>query len=220
MSRRQLVRVTFLFSVINIPKKNVKCRKFQLYIMNTQALFGGAILSPVPISFVDASQFRQIPDNQEVFVDMNTQQSLIFELLEQVEAKHTDIAKFHFQQLADDNEATDATVSYVEQLDPKEVSPLLISDATELYILQGTQKVSKFNEKQADNTVEIIMAVIRLVQVETDFVISINAPIQLANTSSEREYAQGTNPISIDVVKQEILVALKGLEVKDWSLFG
>ncbi|OBZ83865.1 putative ran guanine nucleotide release factor [Choanephora cucurbitarum] len=188
--------------------------------MNTQSLFGGAILSPVPSSFVDASQFRQIPDNQEVFVDMNTQQSLIFELLEQVEAKHTDVAKFHFQQLADDNEATDATVSYVEQLDPKEVSPLLTSDATELYILQGTQKVSKFNEKQADNTVEIVMAVIRLIQVETDFVISINAPIQLANTSSEREYAQGTNPISIDVVKQEMLVALKGLEVKDWSLFG
>lgn len=39
------------------------------------------------------SQFRQIPDNQEVFVDMSTQQSLIFELLEQVEASNKDVAK-------------------------------------------------------------------------------------------------------------------------------
>lgn len=39
------------------------------------------------------SQFRQIPDNQEVFVDMNTQQSLIFELLEQVEATNEQVAK-------------------------------------------------------------------------------------------------------------------------------
>jgi hypothetical protein len=41
----------------------------------------------------DSSQFRQIPDNQEVFVDMDTQQSLIFELLEQVEANNTEAAK-------------------------------------------------------------------------------------------------------------------------------
>lgn len=39
------------------------------------------------------SQLRQIPDNQEVFVDMETQQSLIFELLEQVEAKNEEAAK-------------------------------------------------------------------------------------------------------------------------------
>ncbi|KAI8376984.1 hypothetical protein BD560DRAFT_391333 [Blakeslea trispora] len=188
--------------------------------MNTQPLFGGAIVSPVPDSFVDASQFRQIPDNQEVFVDMNTQQSLIFELLEQVEAKGTDIAKFHFQQLADDNEASDAAVSFAAQLDPKEVCPLLPPSTTEIYILQGTQKVSKFNEKQADNTVEIIMTIVRLVQVETDFVLSVNAPIQLASTSSEQEYAEGTSPISIEMVKQEVLTALKGLQVKDWSLFG
>ena len=66
--------------------------------MNTKDLFGGAIVAPVKNTFLDArlechsmyhgepttltffcstSQFRQIPDTQEVFVDMNTQQSLI-----------------------------------------------------------------------------------------------------------------------------------------------
>lgn len=40
-----------------------------------------------------SSQFRQVPDNQEVFVDTQTQQSLIIELLEPVEATDEAIAK-------------------------------------------------------------------------------------------------------------------------------
>lgn len=56
-------------------------------------LFGGAIVAPIPSSFMDASQFRQIPDNQEVFVDTKTQQSMIVELLEQVDQKDEKIAQ-------------------------------------------------------------------------------------------------------------------------------
>ncbi|KAI9278058.1 hypothetical protein BY458DRAFT_432393 [Sporodiniella umbellata] len=59
----------------------------------SQPLFGGAIVIPLKKSFMDASQFRQVPDNQEVFVDTVTQQSLIVELLEQVDAQDTEIAK-------------------------------------------------------------------------------------------------------------------------------
>ncbi|KAI8083298.1 uncharacterized protein B0P05DRAFT_50119 [Gilbertella persicaria] len=188
--------------------------------MNTQPLFGGAIVAPLPGSFLDASQFRQVPDNQEVFVDTNTQQSLIFELLEQVESKQHDAIKFHFQQLADDNEASESTVSFVDTLNTQQVAPLLPFDSTEIYILQGTQKIAKFNESKAYNTVEIIMAVVRLTKAQTDFVISVNAPIQLANTSSEQESVNDTHAIRIEDVKQEMLLVLKGLEVKDWSLFG
>jgi hypothetical protein len=56
-------------------------------------LFGGAIVAPIPSSFMDASQFRQIPDNQEVFVDTKTQQSMFVELLEQVDQKDEKIAQ-------------------------------------------------------------------------------------------------------------------------------
>ncbi|CAO0795238.1 unnamed protein product [Mucor circinelloides] len=188
--------------------------------MSAQELFGGAIMVPVLGSFVDASQFRQIPDNQEVFVDMNTQQSLIFELLEQVEATNEQVAKYHFQQLADDNEAAESTVTLVDNLKPQDVSPLLPQDATEIYVLQGSQKIAKFNESNAFNTVEIILVVVRLTKVETDFVISVNAPVKLASTSSEQEFVNETSAVTIDTVKQEMLTILKGLQVKDWSLFG
>ncbi|KAG2195452.1 hypothetical protein INT47_000417 [Mucor saturninus] len=188
--------------------------------MNTQQLFGGAIVVPVKNTFLDASQFRQIPDNQEVFVDMTTQQSLIFELLEQVEESNEAVAKYHFQQLAEDNEAAESIVTVVDNLNAKEMAPLLPQDTTEIYVLQGTQKISKFNEKDAYNTVEIILAVIRLTNVGTDFVISVNAPVKLADVSSEQESVQETTAIDIETAKQEMLAILKGLSVNDWALFG
>jgi hypothetical protein len=87
-------------------------------------------------------------------------------------------------------------------------------------VLQGVQKISKFNETKAYNTVEIILAVVRLTKVCTDFVISVNAPVKLSSASSEQESVKETSAISIDTVKQEILTILKGLQVKDWDLFG
>lgn len=39
------------------------------------------------------SSIRQIPDNQEVFVDTETQQSFIVELLEPADAQDQEIAK-------------------------------------------------------------------------------------------------------------------------------
>lgn len=45
-------------------------------------LFGGALSIELPSRFVDLSQFRQIPDHQEVFADGNTDQSIIIEINE------------------------------------------------------------------------------------------------------------------------------------------
>lgn len=44
-------------------------------------LFGGAIGMCLPTRFVDISDFRPIPDHQEVFSDANMDQSLIVEVL-------------------------------------------------------------------------------------------------------------------------------------------
>ena len=46
-------------------------------------LFGGAMICNIPSTFIDCSDFRQIPENQEVFVDSSTtDRSLIIEILE------------------------------------------------------------------------------------------------------------------------------------------
>jgi hypothetical protein len=54
----------------------------QSLTLTPRPLFGGAITTSFPSTFLDASTLREVPDNQEVFVDMDTDQSVIVELLQ------------------------------------------------------------------------------------------------------------------------------------------
>lgn len=82
---------------------------------SSRALFGGSIKANIPPTFLDArylsqitffdnSNFRQIPDNQEVFVSNQDETSIIFDVLERVDAPDSAAAEFHFDALAVDNE--------------------------------------------------------------------------------------------------------------------
>ncbi|KAI9275873.1 hypothetical protein BDA99DRAFT_496676 [Phascolomyces articulosus] len=187
--------------------------------MESRQLYGGAISCVVAKSFLDASQVRQIPDNQEVFVDTDTQQSLIIELLEPVEAQDESIARLHFEQLASDNDAVAAEIISLQRVPTNTVTPKLPPNTTIVHVLRGNQKVAKFDEakKMAYNTVEIMMAVVRLEQVSTDLVISINAPVLIAPGSSDEQQQQDTTVLDVEKHMQEVL---SQLQVNDWSLFG
>jgi hypothetical protein len=50
--------------------------------MQVRQLYGGSIEALIPTNTLDASEFRQIPDNQEVFVGSDSDDSIIIELLE------------------------------------------------------------------------------------------------------------------------------------------
>lgn len=47
-------------------------------------LFGGALESALPDNFADVSKLRQVPDNQEVFIDKDGFTSIIFDITERV----------------------------------------------------------------------------------------------------------------------------------------
>lgn len=51
-------------------------------VFKSRELFGGGIRINVPDNFVDVSDFRQVPDHQEVFVSNDSDATLIVELLE------------------------------------------------------------------------------------------------------------------------------------------
>ena len=75
-------------------------------------LFGGAILASFPARYVDVSDFRPVPDNQEVWTDANRDESVIVEILERVEAGPSDAegaAAWFFRDLADVNAASVAS---------------------------------------------------------------------------------------------------------------
>ena len=51
-------------------------------------LYGGAITARLPSDFIDASNLRQVPDHQEVFLSPKTLTTIIFEINQYVEAQH------------------------------------------------------------------------------------------------------------------------------------
>ncbi|KAF9121445.1 hypothetical protein BGW39_010527 [Mortierella sp. 14UC] len=210
--------------------------------VNQQELYGGAMTINLPSKFGNISHVREVPDHQEVFVNVDEDQSVIVEILElAAEATDENCAAFHFQQLAEDNDAEDASVIQSVSLLNNAELPTWPADA-KIYLLLGQQRIAKFNEQQrlqqqhqhnlatassttasastqpdARNLVQIMMVVFRLPRQETDVVLSYNVPLQISERSSSRDVAHEG-----DIREAEIW--FRGLvgsfTVREWGLFG
>ena len=112
------------------------------------------------ISFFN-SNFRVVPDNQELLCDIDTDQSIIIELLSLVSDVPADkAAEFHFEELAGVNEANAFEKLQLRTLANEEL-PHLTDRTVHKSFIFGRQQIAKFNE-EAKNIVNIYMAVIRI----------------------------------------------------------
>ncbi|KAL9932284.1 hypothetical protein V8E36_008763 [Tilletia maclaganii] len=172
-------------------------------------LFGGAIVADVPTSWRDVSDFfRQVPDNQEVFVspdsDPTGEASLIVEVLQRVEAADPEAAvRYHFDSIAHDNSAEDSQVLRTWTLNGSP-SPILLS---------GTQHVKKFGKaSEPAHLVRIWVALWRIEEKNIDLVMSVNA------TAGEEE---ATDPSQHGAELQTVFErAARTLEIRDYGLFA
>eukprot|EP01113_Clastostelium_recurvatum_P049509 TRINITY_DN9183_c0_g1_i2.p1 TRINITY_DN9183_c0_g1~~TRINITY_DN9183_c0_g1_i2.p1 ORF type:complete len:195 (+),score=35.93 TRINITY_DN9183_c0_g1_i2:80-664(+) len=182
-------------------------------------LFGGAMEASIPPRFLDLSDIRQTPDNQEVLVDGDSEQSVIVEILSLAdEAPADQFASWHFQQLAEDNSATSSQILNTFNL-TAEQAPLLFAGgrAIQAQIVIGQQTVSKFKE-HAGNVVSIPLCVIRIPSVTTDILVSVNDPVVLhPQSSSVAHGAQVSHLGSGEALLAKIMQTFK---IADWNLFG
>ncbi|CAE6414849.1 unnamed protein product [Rhizoctonia solani] len=173
-------------------------------------LFGGAITVRLPAGLTDASDLRQVPDTQEVFLAPDSEVSIIFEILERVAPDDPiEVAKFHFDSISHDNNAVSSTVETVNVPDqqPNSTSPIKLS------VLQGTQLVPKFNRTHPD-TVKILLAVYRVVEKDTDLVLTFNVPVQAEKLGSAVD-AEGAKRW-LDIYE----AAVPSLKIVDFGLFA
>ncbi|KAI0670595.1 Mog1p/PsbP-like protein [Trametes maxima] len=171
-------------------------------------LFGGAITAALPANLIDASDFRQVPDTQEVFLFPDSSISIIVEVLESVSA--TDLreaAGQHFDALAHDNDARSQTVN--ETLDVTNDSAGATPHPVVLY---GTQTVQKFNREAADE-VRILLALYRVPQKNVDLVMSMNVPMtsEDGGVASEETWGAARNVFDR---------AARSLRIVDYGLFA
>ncbi|KAJ3511681.1 hypothetical protein NLJ89_g3954 [Agrocybe chaxingu] len=171
-------------------------------------LFGGAITVRTAPDLVDASDLRQVPDTQEVFMYPDSSVSIIVEILQQVESSNLDDAiRFHFDSLAHDNSARSIRVERIFTIpnDRGDNTP----SAT---ILHGAQSVPKFNQSVPDQ-VNIYMALFRVQGKSVDLVVTFNVP-----TSSVDGGA--VNNAGVERAEADFNQFVRSLRIVDFGLFA
>ncbi|KAF2100050.1 Mog1p/PsbP-like protein [Rhizodiscina lignyota] len=182
-------------------------------------LFGGAIVVDLPAGFGDASSIRQVPDNQEVYLDANGLTSIIFDILERVDestaATDQDALKYHFHDIASGTNDTTRFWHFGS-------ATLTKLPNTPAYVLFATQEPSRDAPQrgpQPDFT-GILLTLVRLAKEKTDIVIAVNVPHVPGEYRPEDVDlpAQKLSPHleAATAARQKIL---ETFEIKDWSLF-
>jgi len=180
-------------------------------------LFGGAVRCFIPARFDDVSKVREVPDNQEVFADASTEQSIIIELLESdPQIANSELVKYHFTELASTNNSAQNQIVHIETLDQSNL-PHFGQDVIK-YSLYGTQQVSKYKE-QALNTVNVYMCVIRIPQVTTDILITLNDGVVVNPDSSSVQFIVPDTKPNAEQTMALFKEILRSFRILDYGLF-
>jgi len=187
-------------------------------------LFGGAIFCEIPNYFADVSSIRQVPDNQEVFLDKNGFTSIVFDITERAGP-------------AGSNEKIDGTAMTVHledivgsDLDAVKVWKLTetqfsqLSEETPCYTLIATQTPqpteSDLAKPESPDFTAIILNLIRLEDKQTDVLITINVPHIKGEYSADSVNLElGQQGRLIEDAVEYCAKIWESFEIHDWGLF-
>ena len=165
-----------------------------------QALFGGALEISLldGAEYVDASQLRQVPDNQECFVsEADANRSIIVELLELQEGPDEPAESHgilgHWRELAEANDAESAQVVKSVALDP-------LPDM-ERSVVYGVQVIPKYGKAHDLHRVPVWLGLLRIPRVRTDVLVS-----HCGGAAGEADEGR-------------FVAMLESVRILDWTLF-
>lgn len=174
-----------------------------------------------PQRLTDVSDFRPVPDNQEVFADGAQDQSLVVEILEyQGHVEDAAVAQHMFNDLAEQNDAIESNFDGALPADAS-AEPKL-EHVTVILLASGRQIATKGRKHDpvAANKIQVLLAVIRLPQYKTDMLVSFNTPITIAQESeSAADAGAGTNQLHAKAPDM-FRTMLSSLHINDYALFG
>lgn len=171
----------------------------------------------LPEDLIDVSDLRQVPDTQEAWLSKDTDVSYIVEVLERVEfSDGVEAVKFHFDALADDNNAVEREVELTEgpKTAPTGPSP---PQQPPCWALIGKQHVPKFNKpKEQADIVKIFLLLWRVDAKDSDVVLTINVPLVTKSDGN----AGGVGEEGAELVRHIWEQARASFKIKDFSLFA
>lgn len=179
------------------------------------SLYGGAISATLPEGTIDVSEFRQIPDTQEVFLLeklSGLDQSIIIDLLERVEAP--DLAQVIAVHLDD---ILEGPASFVAPLESA-----ILPELGEVHSFLVKPPASKMETSEAK--LFTFLTLIRMEKVATDVVITMNVPLKMGEVT-EKVFEEEKNGVvnnkdtELSACYKQIMQIALTLKVHDWSLF-
>lgn len=200
-------------------------------------LYGGAITTEIPGGLLDASDLRQIPDTQEVFLnptenttdysELNKDDSIIVDLMERIDGADTDAIKEHFSEISALNDASNSwKLASIEEIENNLESKAYIAVGVEPALKWGRDESNGSDYKP---TLVVVLGIIRLEKVDTDVLVTQNVLISdkdelkdlvilesSGTTDSDSNKAHKRIELAKSVVKQ----AVSELKIEDWNLFG
>ena len=144
-------------------------------------LFGGAARCDVPSNWIDASTLRDVPSNQEVFVNESGDTSVIIEILEyQENVADSEAGKSFFSDIAEADAAINSQIESVPRLGEKE----FLGTRAVTCSVHGTQVKGKTGPSAIPSAVAVYMTVIRALSFDADILITTHAPVGISTIAS------------------------------------
>ncbi|KAK4149104.1 hypothetical protein C8A00DRAFT_47220 [Chaetomidium leptoderma] len=205
-------------------------------------LFGGALVCELPGKFADVSTIREVPDNQEVYIDKDGFTSIIFDITQRVDAPGDGLERdgraltIHLEDLVGDDADT------VKVWNTTETQFSYLDDDTPAYTLIATQtpKRARRNDGDGDGDDDddddddhgrraaasapdftaLILTLVRFEKEKTDMLITINVPhIKGEYDEDEIDLAMGKQGELIGDAVEYAARIWSTFEVKSWRLF-
>lgn len=187
-------------------------------------LFGGAIVADLPSNFADVSKLRQVPDNQEVWIDQDGFTSIIFDITERVGSSGTGPEIDGRAMTTHLEDMVGSDIDTVKIWNTAETEFTRLEDGTPAYTLISTQtpKAQQARDpSHAPDFTAIIMTLLRLEKVKTDILITINVPhIKGEYDEEDVDLELGRQGKLIGDAVEYSARVWSSFKIKDWGLFG
>jgi hypothetical protein len=190
------------------------------------SLYGGAILCPLPSSFIDSSTLREVPSHQEVFLSPTTLTSIIIEINQHETSTTSDIdaAIYHYRDVVDPADVVSNSTQPVAVTMRKDslagfpaliMSGMVVSREKGKADSSGSVLPAEWEQTPSTQMVEVqtmmYQLLVRMKMVETDLCVRINVPLkEFEGEAGEKEMVFG---------KECLEKMVEGLDVKDFGLF-
>lgn len=192
-------------------------------VYKSTPLYGGALVCDLPEKFTDVSKLRQVPDNQEVYIDHDGFTSIIFEITERVgkpgSGPETDgeAMTIHLEDIVGSD------IETVKVWNTTETQFSRLGNDIPAYTLIATQtpRADSKSPTSAPDFTALILTIVRLEKESTDVLITINVP------HIKGEYDE--DEVDLELGKQGELIGdavefaariWSSFKVKDWGLFN